>query len=116
MSSIAGLVAARLGSIYSSSKFAVVGLSKSAAIEYARSGIRINCVCPSFTDTPMVRQMTDERKTDFKVTEANLSSRIPLNRLGRDFEVARTAAWLLSDFASFQTGDAIPVAGGLAAL
>mmetsp|Transcript_28756 Transcript_28756/g.40502 ORF Transcript_28756/g.40502 Transcript_28756/m.40502 type:complete len:266 (+) Transcript_28756:198-995(+) len=108
--SIAGLVAHRLGAVYSASKHAVNGLTKSAAIDYARNNIRINSVCPAFTVTPMLRAGVPPE------FDEKLRARIPLYRLGRDDEVAKLTCWLLSDYSTFNTGDCVPIAGGLAAL
>jgi len=107
-SSISGLVAYRGNAPYGAVKHAVVGLTKSAAIEYARSGIRINSVCPSFTLTQML--------PDDAQLQSKLADRVPLHRLGTAEEVANVVAFLLSDAASYSTGLAIPICGGLSAL
>ncbi|ABC33438.1 short-chain alcohol dehydrogenase-like protein [Hahella chejuensis KCTC 2396] len=112
LASIAGLRSAPSLAPYSASKFGVVGLSKSAAVEYASSGIRINAVCPSFINTPMVQralQAMDEKKA-LKVVRAN-----PMQRLGEPEEIGRMIAWLCSDESSFMTGQAVALDGGLTA-
>ncbi|AZZ95148.1 glucose 1-dehydrogenase [Hahella sp. KA22] len=112
LASIAGLRSAPSLAPYSASKFGVVGLSKSAAVEYASSGIRINAVCPSFINTPMVQralQAMDEKKA-LKVVRAN-----PMQRLGEPAEIGRMIAWLCSDESSFMTGQAVALDGGLTA-
>jgi len=96
---------------YSASKHAVIGLTRTAAIEYAPQRIRVNAVCPGAIDTPMMDE-TFERFPGFR--EA-LTGYVPLGRLGRPEEVAAAIAWLLSDAASFVTGEALSVEGGLLA-
>ena len=96
---------------YSASKHAVIGLTRTAAIEYAPHRIRVNAVCPGAIDTPMMDE-TFERFPGFR--EA-LTGFVPLGRLGRPEEVAGAIAWLLSDAASFVTGEALSVEGGLLA-
>ncbi|KAL0483319.1 hypothetical protein AKO1_014657 [Acrasis kona] len=107
-SSISGLSAYRMNSPYSASKFGVVGLTKSTAIEYARMGIRVNCVCPTFTQTAML--------PDDKKLQENLIERVPLHRLGTPDDVANAVMFLLSEQSSFITGVALPLCGGLSAL
>ena len=97
---------------YSASKHGVVGLTKSAAIEYARLGIRVNAVCPGVIRTPMLQRA-------FRMSEQELEARMttiePIGRLGSPEEVAEAVVWLCSDAASFVTGVAMPVDGGLVA-
>ncbi len=110
--SIAGLGAAPTMSIYSASKHAVIGLTKSAAIEYAKKGIRVNAVCPAVIDTDMFRRAVeaDPRKADFvKATH-------PVGRLGKAEEIAAAVLYLSSDAAAFTTGVAMPVDGGATAI
>ncbi len=109
--SVAGLRSAGRMAIYSASKHAVVGLTKSAALEYARSGLRINAVCPGVIDTPMLQSIMDdsERPRDSFVRQQ------PNRRLGQPGEIGEAVAWLLSDAASFVTGVAMPVDGGMMA-
>lgn len=106
--SIAGLVGMAQAGAYAASKHAVVGLSKSAALEYAQAGIRINCLCPGFTDTSFVQSVMATRP------EQVLAS-VPMRRLASPEEVAEMAVWLMSDRASYVTGAALPVDGGFAA-
>ena len=97
---------------YGASKHGVVGLSKTAAVEYARDGIRVNAVCPGFIHTPMVDRYTGNQP------EANerLARNAPLKRLGTPEEVAEAVVWLCSDAAAFITGHALAIDGGLIAL
>lgn len=111
MASVAGLNGFPNGGIYAASKHGVIGLTKSAALEYARQGIRVNAVCPGYTDTPMVRAMTEAVPQMERVT-ANAS---PMRRLGDPAEIAQAVVWLCSDKASFVTGHALPVDGGFVA-
>ena len=95
-------------SIYSASKHAVIGLTKSAAIEYAKKGIRINAVCPAIIDTDMYRRATaaDPRKAEMA---AHLH---PVGRLGQPEEIAAAVIYLCSDAASFTTGHSLVLDGG----
>jgi len=107
-SSTAGLVGDLSASAaYAASKHGIVGLTKAAALEYATHKIRVNAVCPGWIDTPMVEGTTD---MDTVVKEVH-----PLGRIGRPEEIAAAVVWLLSDAASFVTGHALPVDGGLVA-
>jgi NAD(P)-dependent dehydrogenase (short-subunit alcohol dehydrogenase family) len=111
VSSTLGLRGSPNASAYSASKHAVIGLTRTAAIEYASRRIRINAVCPGAIDTPMMDD-TFQRFPGFRET---LTGYVPLGRLGRPEEVAAAIAWLLSDAASFVTGEALSVEGGLLA-
>ncbi|MHB8670793.1 MAG: SDR family oxidoreductase [Acidimicrobiales bacterium] len=93
---------------YVASKHGVVGLTKSAALEYAKAGIRINAVCPGSTRTPMLEGFMGG---DAGI-ERMLASGAPLGRLGRPEEIAEAVVWLCSDAASFVVGLALPVDGG----
>lgn len=106
--SLAGLNGFAQGSAYCASKHGVVGLTKSAALEYARQNVRVNAVCPSFIDTPMVQGMIEAVPRMADVTQT-LS---PMRRLGSAAEVADAVVWLCSDKASFITGHALPIDGG----
>ncbi len=108
VSSAAGLVGFRYASAYSASKHGVVGLTRSAALEYARKNIRVNAVCPGFTETPMVSEMNANNP---KMVEATINA-IPMRRLGTPQEIAQAILWLCSDDSSFVTGHAMVVDGG----
>jgi NAD(P)-dependent dehydrogenase (short-subunit alcohol dehydrogenase family) len=96
-------------SAYTASKYAVLGLTKSAAIDYAPLGIRINAICPGAIDTPMLRNAMERRGR----TEAEVVGRLSLvNRFGTVDEIARAALWLCSDESSFTVGHALAVDGG----
>jgi NAD(P)-dependent dehydrogenase (short-subunit alcohol dehydrogenase family) len=110
-SSIAGLVGAGAFSAYVASKHAVLGLMKTAAIETAKSGIRVNAICPGVIETPMLDRLADAREG---LVEALLGMK-PMGRLGTADEVAEAAVWLLSDRASFVTGHSLVVDGGYVA-
>jgi NAD(P)-dependent dehydrogenase (short-subunit alcohol dehydrogenase family) len=108
--SLAGLVGARRMPAYVASKHGVAGLTKTAALEYARSGIRVNAVCPGFIHTAMVDRMFLSRRPDIadRLAEAE-----PMGRLGQPEEVAEAVIWLCSDAASFVTGHPLTIDGGL---
>ena len=107
VSSTYGHTGAAGASIYAASKHAVEGLTKSAALEAAGTGVRVNVVAPGPIETPMLNRFTgtDERK-------AGLASTVPLKRVGRPEEIAQTIAFLASDTASFITGASYLVDGG----
>jgi NAD(P)-dependent dehydrogenase (short-subunit alcohol dehydrogenase family) len=111
MASLAGLNGFAYGSAYAAAKHGVVGLTKSAALEYARQNIRVNAVCPSYIDTPMVSSMI-EAAPRMAETARTLS---PMRRLGEPDEIADAVVWLCSDKASFITGHALPLDGGVTA-
>ena len=108
----AGLVGSRRMSAYVASKHAVVGLTKAAALEYARDGIRVNAVCPGIIDTPMVRRLINGRDAEY---ESSIPIRQPIGRLGTPEEIAESVTWLCSDAASLVTGLAMAVDGGFTA-
>jgi NAD(P)-dependent dehydrogenase (short-subunit alcohol dehydrogenase family) len=111
VSSQSGVVGTAGLGAYTASKHGVVGLTKSAALEYAPKGIRINVVCPGSVDTPMVqRALADEPETMKAVMKE-----IPLGRLGRPEEIAAAVLWLCSPAASFVIGHALVVDGGYTA-
>lgn len=107
--SIAGLSAMPSAAPYVAAKHGVVGLTKAAAIDYGPLGIRVNAICPGYTDTPLIGHVSDERRLD-------LAARKPLGRFALPEEIARQAIWLLSDNSSFVTGAAFAVDGGYSAI
>jgi NAD(P)-dependent dehydrogenase (short-subunit alcohol dehydrogenase family) len=109
VSSTLGLRGSPFAAPYSASKHGVLGLTKTAALEYAQQGIRVNAVCPGAIDTPMMDE-TFERFPGFRET---LTAYVPMGRMGGPEEVAGAIAWLCSDAASFVTGEALTVEGGL---
>jgi len=111
LASVAGLVGYPYHSAYVASKHAVVGLTKTAALEYIRQGIRINAVCPGFIDTPMVQRVAEEDPAYVQ----RLVGRIPARRLGTPGEVAAAILYLCSDQAGFVTGHTLTLDGGATA-
>ena len=110
--SVAGLVGTRGGIAYCASKHGVVGMTKCAALDFARKKIRVNAVCPGIIQTPMLERMASERDLDL----GSYAAQEPVGRLGEPREIGDAVAWLLSDEASFVTGLAMPVDGGYTAL
>jgi NAD(P)-dependent dehydrogenase (short-subunit alcohol dehydrogenase family) len=95
---------------YTASKHAVLGLTRSAAYDYAGRGIRVNAICPGAIDTPMLRGAMERRGGD----PAEVASRLsPIGRFGEPAEIARAALWLVSSESSFTTGHALTVDGGM---
>ncbi len=112
ISSALGLVGGRFGvTPYSASKHGVIGLTKSAALEYSRKKIRINAICVGIMDTEMNDQVLNLAKDVNEARNAQAKS-FPLGRIATPEEVAKSAVWLCSDEASFITGVALPVDGG----
>jgi NAD(P)-dependent dehydrogenase (short-subunit alcohol dehydrogenase family) len=105
--SSAGLVAMPYLPAYVASKHGVVGLTKAAALDYAKSGIRVNAVCPGFIDTPLVQRAG--------ATQAGADKYVPTGRIGRPDEVAEAVLWLCSDASSYVTGHMLSVDGAMVA-
>ena len=107
-----GLVGAPGAAAYIASKHGVVGLTKTAALEYAQQGIRVHCICPGYIRTPMVTAVLQHAGT---ALEEQMVAREPMGRLGTPEEVAEAVVWLCSDAASFVTGHTMTVDGGYVA-
>jgi len=105
--SAAGLVGVGGGVAYCASKHGVVGMTKVAALDYARKGIRVNAVCPGMVHTPMLERLAGSPERLLEYGEAQ-----PVGRIAEPRELGDAVAWLLSDEASFVTGAALPVDGG----
>jgi NAD(P)-dependent dehydrogenase (short-subunit alcohol dehydrogenase family) len=110
MSSVAGIIGAAGLGVYIASKHAVLGLTKTAALEYASSGIRVNSVCPAVIETAMA----DRAFGDPAVSRAMLALH-PLGRFGKPVEIAEAVVWMCSDKASFMTGQQLVLDGGMLA-
>jgi NAD(P)-dependent dehydrogenase (short-subunit alcohol dehydrogenase family) len=107
-SSASGLTGARGVSAYVASKHGIVGLTKAAALEYARSNIRVNAVCPSSIRTDMIDRLTGGSRDALKA----FAEGEPIGRMGTPEEVAAAVIWLSSDASSFVTGSTLAVDGG----
>ena len=107
-SSVAGLVGFASSPAYVASKHGIVGLTRTAALEYATRGIRVNAICPGVIQTPMIDRVTDGDPAAMRA----LQDMEPMGRIGRPEEVAEAEVWLCCDAASFVTGQALAVDGG----
>ncbi len=107
----AGLVGVAQLSAYNASKHGVVGLTKTAALEFAQKNIRVNCVCPGLINTPMVARMVDSGG----MNEQEFLAAEPVGRMGRPEEIGEGVVWLLSEAASFVTGHSMSIDGGFVA-
>ena len=107
-SSIAGLIGLPTAAHYVAAKHGVVGLTRTAAIEYAKDGIRVNCVNPGYIQTPMTKETMEERFDE-------IMAKVPVGRLGQPENIAEAVVWMCSDRASFMTGAAHVVDGGYSA-
>jgi len=108
--STAGLLGAVRMGAYAAAKHGVIGITKTAALEYARSNIRVNAICPGVIGTPPILHWMENPKT-----RDALLGQEPIGRAGRPEEIGQAVAWLFSEASSFVTGAAIPVDGGLTA-
>jgi NAD(P)-dependent dehydrogenase (short-subunit alcohol dehydrogenase family) len=111
MASVAGLVGFQEMPAYCASKGGIIQLTKVAALEYAKAGIRVNAVCPGVIRTPMVERLTGGNRE----AEAQFTVMEPVGRMGTPEEIAESVVWLCSDAASFVTGHPMVVDGGLIA-
>jgi len=109
--SAAGLVGSHGQPAYTAAKHGVIGLTKVAALEYARHDIRVNSVCPGVIDTAMVAEMVTGRPR----LRDRLIAVEPIRRMGKPEEIGEAVVWLMSDYASFVTGASLPVDGAMTA-
>ena len=116
IASAAGLVGSPFLAIYAAAKHGVVGLTRSAAAEYGRKGVRVNAVCPSFANTTMLTDFLDASTKGRAAAEASLTRGIPMGRIGQVDEVVRAVLFAASQENSFMTGETLSVDGGLAAV
>jgi NAD(P)-dependent dehydrogenase (short-subunit alcohol dehydrogenase family) len=112
--SLVGVIGYPYLTAYNAAKHGVVGLTRTAALEYATGGIRVNAVCPAWIETPMVMDEGPAPASIPEVYEA-IASLVPMRRLGKPAEVAQAVVWLCSDAASFVTGHPLLVDGGVTA-
>jgi NAD(P)-dependent dehydrogenase (short-subunit alcohol dehydrogenase family) len=116
VSSVAGVVGAPLLAAYSAAKHGVIGLTKSAAGEYARRGIRINAICPAFAETHMLTDMLDQMRGGAEAASQRIVSNMPMRRFARPEEIVQAMLWICSHENSFMTGHALVLDGGLSAV
>ena len=109
-SSLGGLIGGAQRGTYHAAKHGVIGFTRSAALEYATRGIRVNAVCPGMIQTPMANQMIASGQGE--ALEAMLKTFVPMGRMGQPEEIADAVLWLCSSAASYVTGQSISVDGG----
>lgn len=107
-SSGAGVIGIKNNAVYSAAKHGVIGLTRSAALEYAAKNVRINAVCPGYIDTPMIERFAG-RSVEAR---AKVIAEEPIGRMGTPEEIAATVVWMCSDAAGFMVGHALVVDGG----
>jgi meso-butanediol dehydrogenase/(S,S)-butanediol dehydrogenase/diacetyl reductase len=112
--SVAGIVGVKERAVYSASKAAVVGLTKAMAVDHARDGIRINCLCPGTIESPWVKRV-NAAKGDYAVIREQMNARQPIGRMGTPEEVAALAVFLATPEAAYFHGSAVVMDGGLTA-
>lgn len=117
--SVAGLIGAPAFGAYVASKHAVTGMTKTAALEYGKFGVRVNAICPAYADTPMLEGIADELKKpgeeDQETTYERLSKDLPLGRVGSTREIVDVMLLLCDPANTFMTGQCVAVDGGLTA-
>jgi len=111
LSSLAGINGAPNLSAYSSAKHAVVGMTRTAAVEYGRFNIRVNALCPSFVDSPMLNDVVEQGP----ISKERMSDFNPMKRLATMQEIVNAMLWMCSDYNSYMNGQAIAIDGGLTA-
>ena len=109
-SSVTGLIGFRNRSVYAMTKAGIVSLTRSMALDYASSGIRVNCICPGFVQTPLIAQLLKNPEKAKRLTAIH-----PLGRLGTPEDIAHAVVFLASDESAWMTGQALVVDGGLSA-
>lgn len=107
-SSGAGVIGIKNNAVYSAAKHGVIGLTRSAALEYAAKNVRINAVCPGYIDTPMIERFAGRSAE----ARAKVIAEEPIGRMGTPEEIAATVVWMCSDAAGFMVGHALVVDGG----
>ncbi len=112
VSSVAGLLGAPMLSAYAAAKHGVIGLTKTAALEYAKKGIRVNALCPAFSRTPILDPIAQSGRGN---TLENMARAIPVGRLGEPEEIVQAMLWACSKENGFLTGQAITLDGGMSA-
>jgi len=110
MASVVGVMGTRNRAVYTATKGAIVALTRNMALDYAGRGIRVNCLCPGFTRTPLTEKLFADAEREARFTALH-----PLGRLGEPEDVARAALFLASEDAAWITGVALPVDGGYTA-
>jgi NAD(P)-dependent dehydrogenase (short-subunit alcohol dehydrogenase family) len=110
MASVAGLMGSAGAGTYCASKHGVIGLTKTAALEYARSGIRVNVVCPAVIETAMAERIFGEPEVNKRILGMH-----PIGRFGTPMEIAEAVVWMCSSKASFMTGQSLVLDGGFLA-
>ena len=114
LASIGGIIGIRDRVAYCATKFAVVGITKSMALDHASAGVRVNCICPGRVETPFVQARLDEYP-DREAAYQEMAATQALGRMGRPDEIAAAALYLASDEAAFITGSALAIDGGWSA-
>jgi len=112
VASVAGVLGAPGLGGYGAAKHGVVGLTRTAAVEHAADGIRVNAVCPGFSETPMMTAIRNSASGDF---DTSATSRIPMGRIATPDEIVQALLWLCSEGNSFMTGSSVVLDGGLTA-
>lgn len=115
VASAAGLMGSPMLAAYAAAKHGVVGLTRSAAVEYGRKGLRVNCICPAFTKTDMVLKPLEDSPHGRQKAEANMTAFNPMQRLGEVEEVVQAMLWAVARENSFFNGQALAIDGGLSA-
>ncbi len=110
LSSVVGITGVRNRAAYSTTKGAIVALTRNMAVDYAEAGIRVNCLCPGFTKTPLTQALFDDPERLAKLTALH-----PLGRLGRPEDIGHAVVFLASDESAWMTGQTLVIDGGFSA-